>query len=415
MKGKKEILHLFEGYGIELEYMIVRKDTLSVLPISDQLIEKAAGEISGEILYEGVGWSNELVLHVLEMKTPGPAKDLKTLPEFFGDSIQHANRFLEHFGGMLMPTAMHPFFKPHEETRLWPHDNKEIYETYDRIFNCQGHGWSNLQSVHINLPFKGDSEFGKLHAAIRLILPLLPALAASSPIVEGNLTGLTDNRLEFYRKNQASLPVIAGKIIPEQVFSKKEYQKQIYDPIKKASAPFDKKNILDPVWLNSRGAIARFDRNAVEIRLLDIQECPKADLAISALIISLIRSLTEGFWLDLDSQKQFTSESLLEIFLKALAKSEKGIILDQNYLKLFHYPKCDQADFLQLLSHIFEILLKHDPDLQFWEPVLRVILAEGSLSTRITRAVDQDKSKKNIEQIYRKLCNCLAENELFHG
>ena len=33
--------HLFEKFGIELEYMIVDKSTLKVLPVTDKLIEKA--------------------------------------------------------------------------------------------------------------------------------------------------------------------------------------------------------------------------------------------------------------------------------------------------------------------------------------------------------------------------------------
>ena len=82
---------------------------------------------------------------------------------------------------ILLPTAMHPWMDPHTETLLWPHGNRDIYHTYNRIFNCQGHGWSNLQSVHVNLAFKGDEEFGRLHGAIRLLLPLLPALAITSP------------------------------------------------------------------------------------------------------------------------------------------------------------------------------------------------------------------------------------------
>ena len=50
-----------------------------------------------------------------------------------------------------------------------------MYEAYDRIFDCRGHGWANLQAVHLNLPFSGDEEFGRLHAAIRLVLPIMPA------------------------------------------------------------------------------------------------------------------------------------------------------------------------------------------------------------------------------------------------
>ena len=53
--------------------------------------------------------------------------------------------------------------------------------------------------------------------------------------------------------------------------------------LKKPLNHYDTKKILDHHFLNSRGAIARFDRNAIEIRLVDIQECPKADIAICVL------------------------------------------------------------------------------------------------------------------------------------
>lgn len=35
-----------------------------------------------------------------------------------------------------------------------------------------------------------DAEFEKLHAAIRLILPIIPALSASSPILKENTPGI---------------------------------------------------------------------------------------------------------------------------------------------------------------------------------------------------------------------------------
>ncbi|MBK9976184.1 MAG: hypothetical protein IPP14_15545 [Planctomycetes bacterium] len=72
---------------------------------------------------------------------------------------------------------MHPFFDPMTETKLWPLSNNVVYETHNRIFDCRGHGWSNLQSTHLNLPFANDTEFARLHAAIRMILLILPALS----------------------------------------------------------------------------------------------------------------------------------------------------------------------------------------------------------------------------------------------
>ena len=37
--SKKKTLALFEGVGIELEYMIVNRETLDVLPIADELLK----------------------------------------------------------------------------------------------------------------------------------------------------------------------------------------------------------------------------------------------------------------------------------------------------------------------------------------------------------------------------------------
>ena len=75
MSGKKT-LGLFEGVGIELEYMIVNRDTLDVLPVADELIKSVAGAYSNEYEKENICWSNELALHVVELKTCGPVATL---------------------------------------------------------------------------------------------------------------------------------------------------------------------------------------------------------------------------------------------------------------------------------------------------------------------------------------------------
>src|SRR5205085_672277 len=153
-----------------------------------------------------------------------------------------------------------------------------------KIFDCRGHGWSNLQSTHLNLPFYGEAEFARLHAAIRMLLPLLPALCASSPILDGKPTGQLDTRLHYYRGNQAKIPSITGKVIPEPIYSSFAYKKSIYKKIEEDIGPFNTNEVLDPIWVSSRGAIPCFDRGSIEIRIMDIQECPSADLAIQTLV-----------------------------------------------------------------------------------------------------------------------------------
>lgn len=406
-----EKLHLFEGFGIELEYMIVKKNSLSVLPVTDEVMHRVAKKYVSDVDMGEVEWSNELVLHVIELKTNGPAKKLVNLPEIFHENILHINKLLEPLNGKLMPSAMHPWMDPYKEMKLWPYDCGPVYESYNRIFDCRGHGWANLQSTHINLPFADDKEFEKLHAAVRLILPILPAMAASSPIAENRVQRFKDFRLEVYRKNQQRVPSIAGKIIPERAFSKKDYEEEILNHIYKDIAEHDPMGILQHEWLNSRGAIARFERNTIEIRLLDVQECPQADIAIAAFIVEVVKALIDEKWMSLKEQKNFHENDLSAILLDAIRDAEDATISSQQYLNVFGIDKA-QCSAKDIWQHLFNKLMQGEENKK-WEGPLRLILNEGTLSTRILKAVGDDASTEKIKSVYARLCDCLAENKMF--
>jgi hypothetical protein len=151
-------LPAFSAYGIELEYMIVGRSTLAVRPIADELLRRIAGHPASDVVHGDLGWSNELVLHVIELKNVRPTPLLEALPVAFAREIRAANEKLDELDATLMPTGMHPWMDPRTEARLWPHDNADIYGTFDRIFDCRTHGWANLQSMHINLPFRATSS-----------------------------------------------------------------------------------------------------------------------------------------------------------------------------------------------------------------------------------------------------------------
>ena len=153
-------IHLFQGFGIELEYMVVDRDTLQIKPITDELLKHELGVYGGDFENGIVTWSNELVLHVVELKSTRPENNFNALENAFAENVKHINAILTGWNAMLMPTAAHPFMDPMTETKLWPHEeNNEVYNLYNKIFDCRGHGWSNLQSTHLNLPFYDDEEF----------------------------------------------------------------------------------------------------------------------------------------------------------------------------------------------------------------------------------------------------------------
>ncbi|HVK94139.1 MAG TPA: glutamate-cysteine ligase family protein [Noviherbaspirillum sp.] len=409
-------LPAFAGYGIELEYMIVDERSLSVLPLADRLLHQACDGKSNEAKRGLLDWSNELVLHVIEIKNPRPAAALSLLPDHFQSEIRAINRMLQTMGARLMPGAMHPWMTPRSETHLWPHDNHAIYHAYDRIFDTKSHGWANLQSMHINLPFADDAEFARLHAAIRLVLPILPALAASSPIADGGDTGWLDYRMHVYCDNAQAFPAIAGKVVPETVTSRAAYEQRILAPMYRAIAPHDPDGILQQEWLNSRGAIARFDRNAIEIRVVDTQECPRADLAIAAAATATIRRLYRRGDDDLaaqQAQQEIRTDTLATILQDCIRNAEQATIEHAPYLQLLGYPepRCT-AD--ALWQHLVAGMMDDDPEHALhWRVPLQTILEQGPLARRILRALNGNCSRQRLQVVYRELCNCLDEGRMF--
>ena len=406
--------HIFQAYGVELEYMIVDRDTLDIRPIADALLKHELGQIGSDFENGIITWSNELVLHVIELKSTKPESNFNQLQHGFADNINKINGILEQWNAILMPSAAHPWMNPLTETKLWPHDSNEVYDIYNRIFDCSGHGWSNLQSTHLNLPFYDDEEFARLHAAIRVLLPILPALCASSPIFDGKITGFLDTRLNYYKTNQAKIPSITGKIVPEAVFSKRQYLNTIYEKIKNDIAPFDPENILNPIWVNSRGAIPRFDRGSIEIRLMDVQECPPADIAIQTLVIETIKALVNENFCNMEEQMRLKTEILAGILDETTLHGQSAEILSSEFPGAFGITAPCTAK--QLWQHILSRLMeKNDSPIKNWEPEISVILTEGTLSDRILRNLNCDYSLPSIKNTYRHLIDCLGQNKMFLG
>jgi gamma-glutamyl:cysteine ligase YbdK (ATP-grasp superfamily) len=406
-------IHLFQGYGVELEYMLVDRDTLEIRPITDELLKQVLGTYGSDVENGIVTWSNELVLHVVELKSSKPEINFSALEQGFVDNVKRINSILSTWNAMLLPGAAHPFMDPLKETKLWPHENNEVYTIYNKIFDCKGHGWSNLQSTHLNLPFYDDEEFAKLHAAVRLILPILPALCASSPMLDGKLTGMMDTRLKYYKTNQARIPSITGRVIPEAVFSRRNYLNTIYEKIKNDIAPFDPEHELNPIWVNSRGAIPRFDRGSIEIRIMDIQECPAADLAVVTLVIEIIKALTAGKFIDHEAQIKWKTDPLAQLLDQTAEKAEDAVIQNSEYLNLFGYAGTS-ARAGELWSHIFDVLTKQGVStLAKWKPQFDVILSQGTLARRIQESMNSDQSQERVVAVYKQLAGCLAENKMF--
>jgi len=417
-------LRLFEAFGVELEYMLVDAATLDVAPVADRTLQARAGEITGELeAAHGISWSNELVAHVIELKTTSPTADLDEAAKGFAANVDEINAIgggLSGKGGWgggpvyIMPGAMHPWMDPAKETTLWPHEYGEVYANFHRLFNCYRHGWANLQSVHLNLPFSGDEEFGRLHAAVRLVLPLLPAICASSPVMDGRLTGTACNRLEVYRHNQAAVPTLSGRVIPEPVYTQADYQSLIMEPIARDVGRLDDAGLMKPEWMNSRGAIARFDRGSIEIRVMDVQECPRADLDIVQGVVAVLKWLVAEGPCSLAAQQRWPIDPLVRVLDGTIRAAGRAVIDDPAYLAALGYSASGACRADELWERMLE-----QSGVRFGQgrlAALEYILKHGTLSDRIAAALGNlagPVAREELRRIYGELCGCIQSKRQF--
>jgi hypothetical protein len=228
---------------------------------------------------------------------------------------------------------------------------------------------------------------------------------------EGAAAGALDARLEAYRLNCARVPSLTGEVIPEAVYTRAAYEREILGRLYRDIAPHDPEGILRFEWLNARGAIARFDRNAVEIRLLDTQEAPWADLAVAAVVSGAVRLLCEERWSAWAAQRAWPVEPLAALLRRCIVDGERTVIEDRGYLAAFGFPG-ERADAAGLWRHLASAVEGAWPEVWWREPVA-TILDRGPLARRILRALGGDFRRERLVEVYRRLCDCLDGNRLF--
>jgi gamma-glutamyl:cysteine ligase YbdK (ATP-grasp superfamily) len=388
------------AFGPEHEFSLVDAD-LKPLPITDRVIKDFHGRIVNFVEQTGFTFGKELQLHVMELKANEPFKSPQHFEETMQDGIKMLSSFLDKYDASLLGTGMHPLLKL-DETGIWPHRHRKIYEEYGKIFNLKQHGWLNIQSFHLNLPYSDEEDGVQLHNQLAGLCAYLPAIAASSPIYEGKTGAYVDNRLWFYRNNQAEIPSVVGDVVPEYVASFNQYRENVIgkysQDLAKAGA---EKTLLHKEWVNSRGVIFRFDRKALEVRMLDEQECVKSDVALSCFIRAVLRGLME------QQAELLPHDALVSDFNSTVSDGLDGMVL---------HPEGKTAR--EVCRFLFELASENateDEKKYLW--LIKKRIEEGSLSNLIREKVKRKAEKTNFEEairsVYSKLINCLINNQPF--
>jgi gamma-glutamyl:cysteine ligase YbdK (ATP-grasp superfamily) len=395
MYGTLEVL------GPEHEFSII-DEKLTPLPIVDKVIRDVHGRLVNCASLGACSFGKELQAHVAEFKANKPFVSPVVFEETMQKTVETVLGILEsRYNARFLGTGMHPFLRL-SDARVWSHRDRGIYAAMSRIFNLSQHGWLNIQSFQLNLPYRNESEAIRLYSALSNILPYLPAIAASSPIYESRKGAFVDNRLHFYLKNQLEVPSITGSLIPEYVNSFEEYEKatvrQYSEELAKLNAP---RSLLNKEWLNSRGAIIRQDRKAIEIRVLDEQESVKADVALSCFIRAALRGILR------DAEYPYLAHpTLVQNFRQVLRKGLQAHV---------QHPKGKTAG--EVCGHLLQTALSNATDEE--RKYLRIIkqrIEGGNLSNIILRNVAKKAQRTDLKEAifttYSRLADTLEKNEV---
>lgn len=386
-----------EMLGPEHEFSLNTPDLIP-LPITDRVIKRIRGRMANTVEIGAVSLGKELQKHVIELAPNIPFRSPTSFEEVMQDIVVWLVDFLEKaFGAILLGCGMHPLFEL-DEGKIWDHWDRKIYTIYDKIFNLRQHGWLNIQSFQLNLSFNGEKDGIELHNRLMNLLPYLPAIAAASPIFESKIGDYMDNRLFFYGQNQKEIPQIAGAIIPEFVNSFEDYHQRIlgtsYQALLSHSAPE-----LMKEWVNSRSAIIRFQRNAIEIRIIDEQECIKSDVALSCLIRALMRD-----------------KNNLPILPHKILVSDYNHIIKEGRQALVHHPEGPRAK--DVCKYLYQKAWQSaTSEEREFLPIIKKRIERGNISEcileQVKTKIPKTSPKEAIISVYSKLAEHLIKNEIF--
>ncbi len=255
--------------GLEEEYFLVDADTKSVSRNMPQGFLEAARKASdGRIMGEFLQSQIEAVTH--------PHTDIRTAREELRHLRKTAARVAAEHGLAILAAGTHP-------TADWGKSQQSEGERYDTVMDdLQMIGQRNmLCGLHVHVELPDPDERVDVMTRMLPYLPLLIALATSSPFWRSRPTGLMGYRLAAYDE----LPRTG---VPELFRSKEEFDSYV-EALVKAGVMEN----ASYIWWSMRPSLRH---PTLELRAPDCPTLVDDSIAIAALYRTLARHLVSNPW-----------------------------------------------------------------------------------------------------------------------
>jgi len=288
--------------GVEEEFAILDPRTLDMVPRFEQLATKAEAD---PLLHEHI--TGELIASEIEIIS-GVGGDLHHALERQREHRRHLFALAAANGVALGATGTHPWADYREQRIIDTEHYRRVEDGLKYV------AWrNNTFSLHVHLGVRDIDRAVRACDRLRPVLPLLLAISANSPYLDGRDSGLHSARTQSFTK---SFPRCG---VPDAFGSWQAYRDYI-------ELLCDTKSIVEftQVWWSVR---PHFKFGTVEVRICDAQTSAQESEALAALMVASIaqavRDVDDGAPYD-DQPSRLIEENMW----RAIRHGLDGLLID---------------------------------------------------------------------------------------
>jgi len=259
--------------GVEEEFSILDPHTLDLAPRFEELRDAAEED---RLLHEGI--TGELIRSEIEIIS-GSGADLADALARQRERRRRLFALADGKGAALGATGTHPWADYREQSVIDTEHYRRVEEGLKYV------AWrNNTFSLHVHLGVRDLDRAVRVCDRLRPVLPLLLAISANSPYLDGRDTGLHSARSQSFTK---SFPRCG---VPDAFGGWRAYREYIEFLIRTRSIVE-----FTQIWWSVR---PHFSFGTVEVRICDAQSTAAESDALAALMVACVaqaaRDVDEG-------------------------------------------------------------------------------------------------------------------------
>jgi glutamate---cysteine ligase / carboxylate-amine ligase len=302
--------------GLEEEFALLHPNSLGLVARFEELRDAAAAD---PVLAESI--AGELISSEVEIRS-GRCADLPSAFAAQRDRRRRLFSLAAEIGVALAATGTHPWSDYREQKIIDTEHYRRVEDGLKYV------AWrNNTFSMHVHVGIRGADRAVLVCDRLRPVLPLLLAISANSPFLDGRDSGLHSARSQIFTK---SFPRCG---VPDAFGSWQAYAEYIDFLIRTRS-------IVEytQVWWSIR---PHFSFGTVEVRICDVQMTAPESEALAGLILGCVAQAAR----DVDEGVPFTDlprRLIEENFWRAIRHGLDGELLDLDRAEAYPAPEATE-------------------------------------------------------------------------